>query len=199
MNRICWKITEIFSGRLIFWLCLTALKMSCCCNSLSNLRNVVWNVWSIVCNFLSEGTIPSLRLSFALNRRLASSALPMNSNVFPVSICTSELCKEGYIKLQLYCIVLLCCMQLKSQGLLFITQYAYSRFKLADRFFSGELTENLLVFCWSASRPTYVSMTDSEDWQAHLTDVNTVFKECLFSIVLWWTRVMICLCVYCSV
>jgi len=52
--------------------------------------------------------IPSLRLSSALNWRLTSSAIPMDSNDFPASICTSELCKKGYmyIRLQLYCIVL---------------------------------------------------------------------------------------------
>ena len=44
-------------------------------------------------------TITSLRLSFSLNRRLTSSALPMYySNDLPASKCTSELCKEGYIK-----------------------------------------------------------------------------------------------------
>ena len=52
--------------------------------------------------------IPSLRLAFALNWRVASSALPMDSNDFPASLCTSELCKEGQIKLQLYCMVLYC-------------------------------------------------------------------------------------------
>ena len=30
-------------------------------------------------------------------------------NDFPASICTSELCKEGYMKLKLYCIVLKWC------------------------------------------------------------------------------------------
>src|SRR6218665_2108375 len=54
--------------------------------------------------------IPSLGLSFALNCRLTSSALPMDFNDFPASICTSELCKEGYIISQLYCIIMLYCI-----------------------------------------------------------------------------------------
>ena len=40
----------------------------------------------------------SPRLSFALNSELTSSALPMDSNDFPASICICELCKEVTIK-----------------------------------------------------------------------------------------------------
>src|SRR5678816_981237 len=43
------------------------------------------------------------RLSFALNSKLTSSSLLMILNGCPASMCTSELCKEGIIKLQLYC------------------------------------------------------------------------------------------------
>jgi len=39
-----------------------------------------------------------MKLSFALNWKLTSSALPMDSNEFPASTSASELCKEGYIK-----------------------------------------------------------------------------------------------------
>jgi len=46
------------------------------------------------------------RLSFALNLKLTSFSLFMALNSCPASMCTSELCKEGIIKLQLYCIVL---------------------------------------------------------------------------------------------
>ena len=81
------------------------------------------------CRFLS--TIPpfgipyhlmsailSPRLSFALSSRLTSPALPMDSSDFPASVCTSELCKEGYIKLQQYCIVLYILEQCRSQEFL---------------------------------------------------------------------------------
>ena len=46
------------------------------------------------------------RLSFALNLKLTSFSLFMALNSCPASMCTSELCKEGIIKLQFYCIVL---------------------------------------------------------------------------------------------
>ena len=45
---------------------------------------------------------PSPRPSFAQNSKLTSSSLPMDSNDCPTSICTSELCKEGTIRLHLY-------------------------------------------------------------------------------------------------
>ena len=58
-----------------------------------------------------ETCLTVVRLSFALNWRLTSSALhvslPMDSNAFTASICASELCKDGYIKLQLYSIVII--------------------------------------------------------------------------------------------
>ena len=44
------------------------------------------------------------RLSFAPNWKLTSFSLLMDLNSCPASMCTSELCKEGIIKLQLYCI-----------------------------------------------------------------------------------------------
>ena len=60
-------------------------------------------------------TILSQRLSFTLSSKLTSSALPMDSSDFSASVCTSELCKEGYIKLQLYCIVFYIFVQCRSQ------------------------------------------------------------------------------------
>src|SRR6218665_1232800 len=44
---------------------------------------------------------------FAVSSKLTSSALAIDSDDFPASVCTSELCKEGYSKLQLYRIDLL--------------------------------------------------------------------------------------------
>ena|SRR6218665_672038 len=38
--------------------------------------------------------------------KLNSVALPINSNDCQASVCTSELCKKGTIKLQLYCVVI---------------------------------------------------------------------------------------------
>jgi len=54
----------------------------------------------------------SSRLSFALNSKLASSDLLMDSSYCPASLCTSELCKEGTIKFQLYCILRYYCVYL---------------------------------------------------------------------------------------
>src|SRR6218665_2189888 len=52
--------------------------------------------WKVCC---------SCHTSCALNSKLTSSALTKDPNDCPVSLCTSELCKQGTVKLQLYCIV----------------------------------------------------------------------------------------------
>jgi len=53
-------------------------------------------------------TVPEwgMPLKTTIYSKLASSALPIDPNDFPASVCTSELCNNGYIRLQLYCIVL---------------------------------------------------------------------------------------------
>src|SRR6218665_1686439 len=62
-------------------------------------RSPLWN------SVPPQVAIPSLKLSFALSSKLISSTLPMHSNDFLASICTSELFMQGYIKLQPYCII----------------------------------------------------------------------------------------------
>ena len=58
-----------------------------------------WNSYTPLCP-----QFPHLRLSFALNSKFTSSALPTDPNDFPALLCTSELCKEENVELQLYCI-----------------------------------------------------------------------------------------------
>src|SRR6218665_3352542 len=55
---------------------------------------------------------------FRSKLKITSSALPMHCSDFPASVCTSECCKEGYIKLQLHCIVFNIFVQCRSQELL---------------------------------------------------------------------------------
>ena len=91
--QLCWRL----------FLCPLSIRCKVCCPWHAS---CLWRVVppsGIPYHLMSEILLP--RLSFTLNSKFTFSVLPMYTINYLASICTSELCKEIFIKFPVCCIV----------------------------------------------------------------------------------------------